>query len=108
MGQDVPETTEEEAQGERAHLDRPCRQEIGFLPMRLSDGRRDCVVLRKDASPVTLPVRGRFASLNFLHTAFVHDPHDPAVRLRKAVAVRRHVGEGAVRKHDPAFGVHDG
>ena len=55
------------------------RQEIGFLPMRLSDGEHDCIVLRKDSSPVTLPVRGRFASLIFLHTAFVHDPNDKTV-----------------------------
>jgi len=55
------------------------RQEIGFLPMRLSEGEHDCVVLRKDSSPATLPVRGRFASLIFLHTAFVHDPNDPTV-----------------------------
>ena len=54
-------------------------QEIGFLPMRLGAGGNDCVVLRKDSSPVTLPVRGRFASLIFLHTAFVHDPHDKTV-----------------------------
>ena len=60
------------------HLPRG-RQEIGFLPMRLSDGEHDCIVLRKDSSPVTLPVRGRFASLIFLHTAFVHDPNDKTV-----------------------------
>ncbi len=67
-----------------ARHDRPVdlprgRQEIAFLPMRLSDARHDCVVLRKDSSPVALAVRGRFASLIFLHTAFVHDPHDPTV-----------------------------
>jgi hypothetical protein len=55
------------------------RQEIGFLPMRLSDGDHDCIVLRKDSSPVVLPVRGRFASLIFLHSAFVHDPNDKTV-----------------------------
>ena len=55
------------------------RQEIGFLPLRLSDGERDCIVLRNDSSPVTLPVCGRFASLIFLHTAFVHDPNDKTV-----------------------------
>jgi hypothetical protein len=55
------------------------RQEIGFLPMRLSDGERDCIVLRKNSTPVALPVQGRFASLIFLHTAFVHDPNDKTV-----------------------------
>jgi len=55
------------------------RREIGFLPMRLSDAERDCVALRKDSPPVTLPVRGRFASLIFLHTAFIDDPNDKTV-----------------------------
>jgi hypothetical protein len=55
------------------------RQEIGFLPMRLSEGEHDCIVLRKDSSPVTLPVRGCFASLIFLQSAFVHDSNDKTV-----------------------------
>jgi hypothetical protein len=55
------------------------RQEVGFLPMRLSCGEHDCIVLQKGSSPVALPVRGRFASLIFLHTAFVHDPNDKTV-----------------------------
>ncbi len=54
-------------------------QQIGFLPMRLATGGNDCIVLRKNSSPVTLPVAGRFSSLVFLHTAFVHDPEDKAV-----------------------------
>ncbi|HUT94638.1 MAG TPA: glycoside hydrolase family 20 zincin-like fold domain-containing protein [Thermoguttaceae bacterium] len=54
-------------------------QEIGFLPMRLGGSEHDCVVLRKNSTPVTLPVRGRFASLIFLHTGFVHDSNDKTV-----------------------------
>jgi hypothetical protein len=54
-------------------------REIGFLPMRLSGGERDCIALGKDSGPVALPVRGRFASLVFLHSAHVNDPHDKAV-----------------------------
>jgi hypothetical protein len=55
-------------------------REIGFLPMRLAGGRgNDCIVLRKNSAPVVLPVRGRFASLIFLHSAFINDPHDKAV-----------------------------
>jgi hypothetical protein len=53
--------------------------EIGFVPMRLAEGDQDCAVLRKNSSPVALPVRGRFSSLIFLHTAFINDPHDKNV-----------------------------
>ncbi|MCL4204103.1 MAG: hypothetical protein KJ000_16595 [Pirellulaceae bacterium] len=53
-------------------------REIGFLPMRLGGGAdgRDCIVLGKDAAPAALPVRGRFASLVFLHSAFIDNPED--------------------------------
>jgi hypothetical protein len=54
-------------------------REVGFIPTRLAAQGRDCVVLRKGSEAVTLPVRGRYASLVFLHTAFVHDPKDPAI-----------------------------
>ena len=61
-------------------------QEIGYLPMRLAEKTgADCLALGKDSQPVELPVRGRFASLIFLHTAIVNDPHDKnvaGVRIR--------------------------
>ena len=55
-------------------------RDIGFIPMRIAsaDGR-NCVVLRKGSKEATLPVRGRYSSLSFLHTAFVHDPKDPGI-----------------------------
>ena len=53
---------------------------IGFIPTRFAGGAaRDCLVLRKTSAPVDLPVRGQFASLVFLHTGFVNDPHDKSV-----------------------------
>lgn len=57
-------------------------REIGFLPMRLGGGAdgRDCIVLGKGAAPVALPVRGRFASLVFLHSAFINNPKDNGVQ----------------------------
>ena len=55
-------------------------QEIGFIPTRLAGGEgNDCLILRKDSKAVALPVQGRFASLLFLHSAFINDPHDKAV-----------------------------
>jgi hypothetical protein len=60
-------------------------REIGLLPMRLAAGPHDCIALRKDSPPAALPVRGRFASLVFLHSAVINDPHDKAaagVRVR--------------------------
>jgi len=54
-------------------------REIGFLPMRLAESGNDCVALRKTSEPVVLPVRGRFASLVFLHSAFVNDPNDKSI-----------------------------
>jgi len=53
-------------------------REIGFLPMRLGSGTdgRDCIVLGKGAAPAALPVRGRFASLVFLH----NNPNDEGAR----------------------------
>ncbi|MBI5687312.1 MAG: hypothetical protein HZC54_19740 [Verrucomicrobia bacterium] len=53
--------------------------DVAFIPTRLAGGDKDCVVLRKNSKPVTLPVRGRFSSLVFLHTGFVNDPQDKAV-----------------------------
>ena len=55
-------------------------QEVGFVPMRLA-GRapRNCIVLGKGGRPVDLSVAGRYASLVFLHTAFVNNPADPGV-----------------------------
>ena len=66
---------------EKAPVDLPAgTQEIGFVPMRLADPpARNCLVLGQGASPVDLPVTGRYASLVFLHTAFVNNPADPAV-----------------------------
>jgi len=58
-------------------------REIGFMPMRVADS---CIVLGKGSKPVELPVRGRFASLIFLHSAVINDPHDKAiagVRIRE-------------------------
>ena len=62
-------------------------QAIGCLPMRLAaQGKNDCIALRKNSPSVELPVRGRFASLVFLHSAFVNDPQDKnvaGVRVRE-------------------------
>jgi len=57
-------------------------REIGFLPMRLGGGAdgRDCIVLGKGAAPAVLPVRGRWASLVFLHSAFINNPNDKAAQ----------------------------
>jgi len=54
-------------------------RDVAFVPTRLAAAGNDCLVLRKDSKPATLPVRGRFSSLIFLHTAFVNDPQDKAV-----------------------------
>lgn len=67
-----------------ARHDRPVKlpggiQEIGFIPMRLAASGKDCILLRKNFAPVTLPVKGKFSSLVFLHTGFVNDPQDKAV-----------------------------
>lgn len=55
--------------------------------MRLAaQGKNDCIALRKNSPSVELPVRGRFASLVFLHSAFVNDPQDKnvaGVRVRE-------------------------
>ncbi|NLX95056.1 MAG: hypothetical protein GXY83_02650 [Rhodopirellula sp.] len=62
-------------------------RKIGRVPTLLAEpGDRDCIVLRKESPPVELPVRGRFASLLFLHSAIVNDPHDKnvaGVRIRE-------------------------
>ena len=67
-----------------ARHDRPVKlpagvRDVAFVPTQLAGGKNDCLVLRKNSGPVTLPVRGRFSSLIFLHTAFVNDPQDKAV-----------------------------
>jgi len=50
-------------------------REIGFIPMQFANRRgRNTLILRQDSEPVTLPVRGRYASLVFLHGGFVNDP----------------------------------
>lgn len=55
-------------------------REVGFVPMRLGGaGGKDCAVVRKGSAPVELPVKGKFSSLVFLHTAFVNDPKDKNV-----------------------------
>jgi hypothetical protein len=54
-------------------------RDVGFIPTRLSSAGHDCLALSKDSRPVALPVRGRYASLVFLHSAYVNDPHDKAV-----------------------------
>jgi len=60
-------------------------RDVGFIPTRVASAQgRDCIVLRKGSEAVTLPVRGRYASLIFLHTAFVHDPKDPGIAGAKA------------------------
>ena len=56
-------------------------RDVGHLPMLLAGSpERNCIVLRKGAEPVTLPVGRRCSSLIFLHTGYVNDPADPAVR----------------------------
>ena len=62
----------------RAELDlTPGVQDIGFVPMRLPGGPdKNCLVLREGDPAVTLPVRGRYASLIFLHTAFINQSDD--------------------------------
>lgn len=75
-----------EKQGRTAALPGGVRP-IGFVPTRLPGGQgKDCVVLGKGSAPVALPVRGRFASLVFLHSAVVNDPADKnvaGVRIRE-------------------------
>jgi len=66
------------------------RQTIAHVPMQLgahgaAEGR-DCLVLGKGAQPVSLPVRGRYSALVFLHTAFINNPKD------------RHAAPGTSRK----------
>ena len=41
---------------------------------------KNCLVLREGVPAVTLPVRGRYSSLVFLHTAFIDRPDDPRAR----------------------------
>ena len=59
--------------------------DVGRLAMRFAaNGDRNCIVLRKKSPPVALPVGRRCSSLIFLHTAYVNNPSDPAVRGAKA------------------------
>ena len=60
-------------------------RDIGHLPMRFSGSpERNCIILRKGAGPATLPVGRRCSSLIFLHTGYVNNPADPAVRGARA------------------------
>jgi len=60
-------------------------REVGSIPTRIGrDDGRNCIVLRKGDKEAAIPVGGRHASLIFLHSAFVHDPKDPAVAGARA------------------------
>jgi len=55
-------------------------QTIAHIPMRIgADGAptaRDCVIVGTPSESATLPVKGRYSSLIFLHTAFINNPND--------------------------------
>ncbi|MBN1670463.1 MAG: hypothetical protein JXR37_05500 [Kiritimatiellae bacterium] len=60
-------------------------QEIGLIPMQLAgSGRHNCIILREKDAPVELTLGKRFASLVFLHAAYINDPRD-----KRAQGVKR-------------------
>jgi len=54
-------------------------REVGFIPMRLAEGGRRCMTLRKGDAAVPLAIRGRYSSLIFLHAAAINDPDDKSI-----------------------------
>jgi hypothetical protein len=59
----------------------PGVRQIGNIPMRMeASEKHNCIALGKGDPEVPIPVNGKYASLVFLHTAFINDPHDHGAR----------------------------
>lgn len=57
------------------------RSEIGNIPMRINPNEQhNCIAIGKGDTEVSIPVNAKYASLVFLHTAFINDPQDQGAR----------------------------
>jgi hypothetical protein len=55
--------------------------DIGFIPTRIiGDGEKNCIALFKNAEGVTIPMKGNYSSLIFLHTAYIVNSSDPGAQ----------------------------
>ncbi|MBN1676368.1 MAG: beta-N-acetylhexosaminidase [Kiritimatiellae bacterium] len=63
--------------GAKGPPDQADRPDSTKRPDRADAGAGNCIILREKSEDVAIPVNARYASLVFLHTAFVHNFKDP-------------------------------